>query len=112
MPPAPTTYAVKTASHTDQGLFRGHHSSKRVDQQRAFRRHGSKLTKMKIIKGKVLLGPKAVALDHFLNFSLTWASIVCVLTIWALYSEDLKGIYIAKEYDSLFASVNWIIFIV
>ena len=133
MAPGPTTYAVKTAdqwtsSHTDllqrsnstltltasadQGLFRGNHSSKRVNQQRSFRRHGSKIAKMKIFKGKVLLGPKAIRVDHFLNHSLTWASIVCLLTIWALYADDVKGIYIAKEYDRLFATINWLIFIV
>ena len=91
--------------------FEGRFSSKKVTHVSKYRRP-SKTKKIRHLKKKILIGPHAVKLDQFLNHSLSWASIVCVLTLWALYIDDLRGLYFDKSLDSTFAIINWIIFAV
>ena len=51
----------------------------------------------------------ARAIDEFLNGSMLWASISCVLTLYALFIDDLRLIYFPKETDAAFVVGNWIV---
>ena len=102
------SYAVVEVAPTKTGLFSGNVNSKKVTHTQ-YRRSSTK-QKLNQNRQKLLIGPHAVVLDHFLNHSLSWAAIVCVLTIWALYIDDLRGLFFPKELDPMFAIINWIIF--
>ena len=54
--------------------------------------------------------PLSIALNTFLNSSITWASIAVVLTLYALFVDDVRLLYFPKESDSVIIFVNWIIF--
>ena len=99
-PPSPSTPTV--------AFITGTISASKI-QRREYR---SKTTKKKIkkISLRVLTSPGAVALDNFLNHSLMWAASVCLLTIWTLYADDLRFLYLSKNIDSTMSFINWIIF--
>eukprot|EP00946_MAST-07B_sp_MAST-7B-sp1_P000852 g852.t1 len=68
--------------------------------------------KAKKTQASILTSPLAVSLDHFLNHSMAWAFLVCVLTIWALYIDDIRLLHLPKDSDPAFATINWLIFAV
>jgi hypothetical protein len=112
---AATTIATTTptldasfAETPTSSAFQGNFSSRDIVRKEYRPNKTKKLKNIHILH--VLTSPHAVALDHFLNHSLIWASIVCVLTIWALYIDDLRFLYFPKEYDYAIALINWIIF--
>jgi len=47
--------------------------------------------------------------DTALNQSIAWAGIVGLLTVWALYADDLNRLLLPKEADLPFSILNWII---
>ena len=98
------------STSTPTSAFTGTISASKI-QRREYR---SKTTKKKIkkISLHILTSPCAVTLDHFLNHSLMWAGIVCLLTIWTLYADDLRFLYLSKNIDSTMSFINWIIFCV
>ena len=51
----------------------------------------------------------AKAADNFLNNGITWAAIAVVLTIYALFIDDLRLLYFPKTSDPTFVVINWII---
>ena len=54
----------------------------------------------------------AKAIDNFLNQSITWSIIAIILTIYALFIDDLRLLYFSKTSDKLCSIINWIILVI
>ena len=52
---------------------------------------------------------RAEATDDFLNESMIWATIAVILTVYALFIDDLRLLYFPKSSDNIIVTVNWII---
>lgn len=48
-------------------------------------------------------------IDDFLNLSVPWSAFVCILTIWALFIDDLRVLSMPKSTDTAVLIVNLII---
>ena len=48
--------------------------------------------------------PWAKSIDHFLSRNLGWSIVVMVLTVWALFMDDLLYLLLPKEADIVFLS--------
>ena len=80
-----------------------------VSRQQVYRKT-QVMQKADVTRSNILTSPAAVSLDQFLSHSMTWACIVCILTLWALYIDDVRTLAMPKESDPVFATINWIIF--
>jgi class 3 adenylate cyclase len=56
--------------------------------------------------------PWAKSIDHFLSRNLGWSIVVMVLTVWALFMDDLLYLLLPKEADIVFFVISWLIFCV
>ena len=54
----------------------------------------------------------AIKLNEFLSSNMGWSILVLVLTIWALYMDDIQYLYISKEADNFLFGIAWLIFTV
>ena len=52
---------------------------------------------------------RAEAVDHFLNESMVWATTAVILTVYALFIDDLRLLYFPKDSDSAMNVINWVI---
>mmetsp|Transcript_20043 Transcript_20043/g.46668 ORF Transcript_20043/g.46668 Transcript_20043/m.46668 type:complete len:883 (-) Transcript_20043:106-2754(-) len=52
------------------------------------------------------------SIDVALNQNIAWAIVVGILTVWALYADDLKRLCLPKESDLSISILNWIILVI
>lgn len=54
----------------------------------------------------------AVKANKFLSSNMGWSILVLVLTIWALYMDDIQYLFITKDADSALFGIAWFIFLI
>jgi class 3 adenylate cyclase len=61
---------------------------------------------------KIQKEPWAKAIDDFLSRNLAWSIVVMILTVWALFMDDLLYLLLPKEADMVFFVISWVIFFI
>ena len=56
--------------------------------------------------------PWAKAIDKFLSRNMGWSVVVMILTVWALFMDDILYLAMPKEADIIFFVISWLIFVV
>lgn len=56
--------------------------------------------------------PWAKTTNNFLSRNMGWSVVVMILTVWALFMDDLLYLAFPKEADMVFFVISWLIFII